>query len=856
MFTIPKAFLGLAIVAMAGFHVPVALAQRSWQVDERVVAIVGDHQIRMTDLDAQIWEDLRDLQFEIHNLRHEKLKQMIEKMLVEQEAQMHGQSAEEFVLGLFGITKRSERLREEAGVEIYLEVPEPPGIDVSPDDDAYKGPTDAPVTIIEFSDFQCPYCKEFQQVMTRLLEAYPSQIRLVYRDFPLPSHPNAFQAAEAAECAKEQGKFWEYHDLLFENNTQLDKDSLKLYATRLGLEDGRFDRCLESGRYSSEVRMDRQDGLVASVKSTPTVFVNGMVLRGTTHFLSFRFHVERELKKAGIGAATSQAAEDVVAIVGDRQIRMTGLDAQIWERIEDIESEIYNLRHEKLEEMIEKMLLEQEAQKHGQSAEEFVYAIFEAAKLSEQEIDEIYTRNERRFRTQQESESVIKGRIRQGLDHRRGRESYQSMLRELREKAGVQIHLEEPVPPRMDAGLQLPVQGQNTGAREITGRVYNARTSQPIEGAELEIQVRSIMPSSPSNPMLFNSRSDSKGQFQAIIDTPGSQVLFSITRQGYIPIIEEAVFPPSDFRLSKDFGLLPGGSLRSTVKDAVTQELIPGASVRVFMDVPQVAGPQPGIGGYAGGEDGRFEIDGLLEAEGTAFAQSRRYAFDYRRVSIRAGEVTSVDFALQRSGTVSGVVVDANGTPLANREVSTVQLDNEVVSLISQAVSEEEVTDSDGKFTISTNLAAGKAFALEVNPVISGSAANAATEFLPTVSEPMVIAQAGGSITGVQLVMRKGVEVSIRVTDKGGNPLAGARVRLRKRLPGNPLELPSTVVSEASRVGVSSNATGTVLFQGVSSGEWLLMVGLSGYKAHRATVKVDLKNATFDVPLNVFVPSR
>ena len=357
--------------------------------------------------------------------------------------------------------------------------------------------------------------------------------------------------------------------------------------------------------------------------------------------------------------------------------------------------------------------------------------------------------------------------------------------------------------------------------------------------------------------MLFSSRSDSKGQFQAIIDTPGSRVRFSIKKQGYIPRIEEVVFPPTDLRLSKEFGLLPGGSLRSTVKDAVTQELIPGASVRVFMDVPQVAGPQPGIGGYTVVDDGgRFESDGLLEAEGTAFAQSRRYAFDYRRVSIRAGEVTSVDFALQRSGTVSGVVVDANGTPLANREVSTVQLDNEVVSLISQAVSEEEVADSDGKFTISTNLAAGKAFALEVNPVISGSAANAATEFLPTVSEPMVIAQAGGSITGVQLVMRKGVEVSIRVTDKGGNPLAGARVRLRKRLPGNPLELPSTVVSEASRVGVSSNATGTVLFQGVSSGEWLLMVALSGYQGHRATVEVGQKNATFDVPLNVFVPSR
>ena len=339
-----------------------------------------------------------------------------------------------------------------------------------------------------------------------------------------------------------------------------------------------------------------------------------------------------EIIGRGYNAQTLQAAEEVVArrVAGcrdaSRRFRMAELNAQIWEDLDGLQSEVYELRREKLQEMIEKMLLEQEAQMHGQSAEEFRSAIFENAKVSEQEIDEIYTRYKHTFRGPPMSESEIKERIRQELNRRRGSERYQSLLRELREKAGVQIYLEEPEPPRMDAGLQLPVQGQNTGAREITGRVYNARTSQPIEGAELEIQVRSIMPSSPSNPMLFSSRSDSKGQFQAIIDTPGSQVLFSITRQGYIPIIEEAVFPPSDLRLSKEFGLLPGGSLRSTVKDAVTQELIPGASVRVFMDVPQVAGPQPGIGGYAGGEDGRFEIDGLLEAEGTAFAQSRRYA--------------------------------------------------------------------------------------------------------------------------------------------------------------------------------------------------------------------------------------
>ena len=145
------------------------------------------------------------------------------------------------------------------------------------------------------------------------------------------------------------------------------------------------------------------------------------------------------------------------------------------------------------EQTIERRLLEQEAQKHGQSVEEFVYAIFEAAKLSDQEIDEIYTRNERRFRTQRESETVIKERIRQAMNRSRGRERYQSLLRELREKADVQIYLEEPELPRIDVSPD----DDAFSAREITGRVYNVRTSQPIEGAELNIQVRSIIPSSP-----------------------------------------------------------------------------------------------------------------------------------------------------------------------------------------------------------------------------------------------------------------------------------------------------------------------------------------------------------------------
>ena len=205
------------------------------------------------------------------------------------------------------------------------------------------------------------------------------------------------------------------------------------------------------------------------------------------------------------------------------------------------------------EQTIERRLLEQEAQKHGQSVEEFVYAIFEAAKLSDQEIDEIYTRNERRFRTQRESETVIKERIRQAMNRSRGRERYQSLLRELREKADVQIYLEEPELPRIDVSPD----DDAFSAREITGRVYNVRTSQPIEGAELNIQVRSIIPSSP-NPMTFSSRSDSKGQFQATIGHSGQQGSVFDQEAGIYSDKGRGSIPPVRFALEQGFWAPPG----------------------------------------------------------------------------------------------------------------------------------------------------------------------------------------------------------------------------------------------------------------------------------------------------------
>lgn len=142
-------------------------------------------------------------------------------------------------------------LRERYEVAIALE---PPKVDVSADDDPVLGATDAKVTIIEFSDFECPYCRRVQPTLKRLLKEYEGQVRLVFRDFPLSFHKNAQKAAEAAQCAGDQEKFWPYHDKLFEQ-TALSPSDLKKYAGELELNMDTFNTCLDTGKYAQEVAM-------------------------------------------------------------------------------------------------------------------------------------------------------------------------------------------------------------------------------------------------------------------------------------------------------------------------------------------------------------------------------------------------------------------------------------------------------------------------------------------------------------------------------------------------------------------------------------------------------------------------
>jgi len=174
---------------------------------------------------------------------------------------------------------------------------EPTRYDVPTDDDPFIGPEDAPVTIIEFSDYQCPYCRRWtEQVEKKLLETYGDKLRIVYRDFPLTSmHAEALPAAEAANCAGEQGKYWEYHDALFAMKYGLGQDAYIAYAKDLGLDVDKFTACMNEHRYRDEVLADREYALNLGVQSTPTFFVNGIAIVGAQPFEVFQSIIDQEL---------------------------------------------------------------------------------------------------------------------------------------------------------------------------------------------------------------------------------------------------------------------------------------------------------------------------------------------------------------------------------------------------------------------------------------------------------------------------------------------------------------------------------------------------------------------------------
>lgn len=185
-------------------------------------------------------------------------------------------------------------LRKDAKVTVKMERPR---IEVSADDDPSKGDTDAPIKIVEFSEFQCPFCKKARPTVNQILQTYGSKVFYTFRDFPLSFHKQAPKAAQAAQCANDQKKYWEYVEKLWENQSAIQIEDLKKYAKETGLNEKQFSECLDGDKYAAEIEKDINDGMTAGVSGTPAYFINGIFISGAQPFERFQEIIEEELAR-------------------------------------------------------------------------------------------------------------------------------------------------------------------------------------------------------------------------------------------------------------------------------------------------------------------------------------------------------------------------------------------------------------------------------------------------------------------------------------------------------------------------------------------------------------------------------
>jgi len=189
----------------------------------------------------------------------------------------------------------ADKLRKGAKIESNLKEPESPVFQIATDDQPSKGSANAAVTIVEFTDYECSTCQQSQPVLEKLTAEYADKVRLVVRDYPLMQHKNAFKAAEAAEAARDQGKYWEYAALLFQNQKALEDGKLKEYASKVGLDRKKFDAELDGSKHADKIQRDMQDAVRVGVRGTPTIFINGRVVTDRT-YEALKSAIEEALK--------------------------------------------------------------------------------------------------------------------------------------------------------------------------------------------------------------------------------------------------------------------------------------------------------------------------------------------------------------------------------------------------------------------------------------------------------------------------------------------------------------------------------------------------------------------------------
>jgi protein-disulfide isomerase len=307
---------------------------------DTVLARVNGKDITIKDVDAVLGSQLKDLEKQKFDLRKQGVEQAVVQSLVKEAATKAGQSEEQFlkaniddklppppeaevqkvfdenkdkmppgstieamrpqIIGFLQQNSKREvasklfsELRSKAQVQVLLTEARVTVEAKGPS----KGAADAKVTIVEFSDFQCPYCSRAEPSVDEVMKTYSDKVKVVFRHFPLSFHAQAFKAAEGAACAEEQGKFWEYHKTLFANQGALMPDDLKAHAKTIGLDTAKFNECLDSGRTKSKIDADMEVAKAAGVNGTPAFFINGIMISGAQPFEKFDEIIKAELAR-------------------------------------------------------------------------------------------------------------------------------------------------------------------------------------------------------------------------------------------------------------------------------------------------------------------------------------------------------------------------------------------------------------------------------------------------------------------------------------------------------------------------------------------------------------------------------
>jgi predicted DsbA family dithiol-disulfide isomerase len=325
----------LTVLALGASLSAFASQAGAQQNNSAVVAEIGSQKLTRADLEQKQAAKLLQARYQYYLAEREAVNQLIEDHLLEMEAQREHMTVEQllerkvtsqvkdpsedqlqvFYEGLrteepFATVREKivgtlrqirlakaraaylESLRSQVSVLIGLA---PPKTEVAFDNAPRRGPQDAPVLIVEFADYECPYCQRIHPELKKLEEEFAGKVALAFKDFPLPMHADAEKAAEATRCAAEQGKFWEFHDTLFDNNQKLELAQLKEYARTLKLDAARFDKCLDTSEQAAAVKKDLVQGRRLGLTGTPSFFINGHFLSGAVKYSTLREIVEQQL---------------------------------------------------------------------------------------------------------------------------------------------------------------------------------------------------------------------------------------------------------------------------------------------------------------------------------------------------------------------------------------------------------------------------------------------------------------------------------------------------------------------------------------------------------------------------------